>query len=122
MEVFKMRKQNDIYNQVKSLIKNNKFSKIEVCKYNITTYYKNKNYFGEVLIYKDNNNFISLKSSYGGKYNEEYIDFFIDNSLEQCRRIYNELTKINIIYREIDVVENTFNFLYEGVKDESSIL
>lgn len=112
-----------IFNNARQYLKVNplEWSKLEVAFYTIKTYRKKANYMCEVLLYKDNEKFVSIHSTGEGKYDLKYVNEFTEIALRNCLEIYKLYNHLKIDYKEYDFVENTFNnisALIKGKKDE----
>lgn len=115
---------NVIFNNAREYLKVNtlEWTKIEVAFYKVTTRRKYVKYLCEVLLYKNDEEFVSLHSTNETAYKLEVIDNFAETALKTCLEIYKLYNHLKIVYNEYEFSENfSFNVTSERkkrVKDE----
>lgn len=108
-----MANNNTIFRNAKKYLKVSpkEWTRVEVAFYTINTYRNKSNYMCEVLLYKNDEKFISLHSTGEGKYDLKYVNDFIEIALRNCLEIYKKYTHLKIDYKEYVFEENIFNNL-----------
>lgn len=97
-----MANNNTIFRNAKKYLKVSpkEWTRVEVAFYTINTYRNKSNYMCEVLLYKNDEKFISLHSTGEGKYDLEYVNEFTEIALKNCLDIYKRYKHIRIDYKE----------------------